>query len=355
MAKERRKGRREMRGMTMANMAVRDRNTLQTTLKEERSGMSSKRFEIDSRMRHGRSRKFQWSTIADRGPPLESEEGVTITRASRTPAPNPDKTRPRFEIFPVSESLNAVCSSAFDPILSAYFSVNLEVLWNLHPRWRRARLKKETTWLERASKVDGGGGGCWRLREKGGRGREKEGDELGERRRGEERRKEEIWRLDLERRERRKECVLEDLIAVVAPALPLTVDLSSGEGFDVVSAAFGQVTLHHTRSDRKVFSFVYLQRRSAADNTFTYEVLIVDDGSKDRTSKVAFNFVRKYKIDNVRVMLLGRNHGQGEAIRKGMLHSRGELLLMLDADGATMVTELEKLETQVLGSYSDGI
>jgi dolichyl-phosphate beta-glucosyltransferase len=45
-------------------------------------------------------------------------------------------------------------------------------------------------------------------------------------------------------------------------------------------------------------------------------VLIVDDGSRDHTSKVAFDYVRKYKIDNVRVLLLGRNHGKGEAIRK---------------------------------------
>lgn len=33
--------------------------------------------------------------------------------------------------------------------------------------------------------------------------------------------------------------------------------------------------------------------------------------------------------------------------KQGMLHSRGELLLMLDADGATKVTDLEKLENQV--------
>ncbi|CAI0411322.1 unnamed protein product [Linum tenue] len=91
----------------------------------------------------------------------------------------------------------------------------------------------------------------------------------------------------------------------------------------------------------------YLQNRAAKDKSFTYEVIIVDDGSADATKKVAFDFVRKYSVDNVRVILLGRNHGKGEAIRKGMLHARGEILLMLDADGATKVNDLEKLENKV--------
>jgi dolichyl-phosphate beta-glucosyltransferase len=46
------------------------------------------------------------------------------------------------------------------------------------------------------------------------------------------------------------------------------------------------------------------------------KVLIVDDGSTDRTSKVAFEYVKRHSIDNVRVLLLGRNHGKGEAVRK---------------------------------------
>ncbi|XVF23888.1 hypothetical protein REPUB_Repub13aG0078400 [Reevesia pubescens] len=91
----------------------------------------------------------------------------------------------------------------------------------------------------------------------------------------------------------------------------------------------------------------YLQQRAAKDKSFSYEVLIVDDGSRDGTKRVAFDFVKKYGVDNVRAILLGKNHGKGEAIRKGMLHSRGELLLMLDADGATKVTDLEKLENQI--------
>ncbi|PPE02232.1 hypothetical protein GOBAR_DD00759 [Gossypium barbadense] len=91
----------------------------------------------------------------------------------------------------------------------------------------------------------------------------------------------------------------------------------------------------------------YLQQRAANDKSFSYEVVIIDDGSKDGTKRVAFDFVKKYGVDNVRVILLGKNHGKGEAIRKGMLHSCGELLLMLDADGATKVTDLEKLENQI--------
>ncbi|XP_004307516.1 PREDICTED: dolichyl-phosphate beta-glucosyltransferase [Fragaria vesca subsp. vesca] len=91
----------------------------------------------------------------------------------------------------------------------------------------------------------------------------------------------------------------------------------------------------------------YLQQRAAKDKSFSYEVLIVDDGSVDGTKRVAFEFVKKYTVDNVRVIPLGRNHGKGEAIRKGMLHSRGELLLMLDADGATKVNDVEKLEKQI--------
>ncbi|CAK9323757.1 unnamed protein product [Citrullus colocynthis] len=91
----------------------------------------------------------------------------------------------------------------------------------------------------------------------------------------------------------------------------------------------------------------YLQERAAKDKSFSYEVVIVDDGSTDGTKRVGWEFSKKFSVDNVRVILLGRNHGKGEAIRKGMLHSRGELLLMLDADGATKVNDLEKLENQI--------
>ncbi|WZZ48770.1 hypothetical protein YC2023_048877 [Brassica napus] len=91
----------------------------------------------------------------------------------------------------------------------------------------------------------------------------------------------------------------------------------------------------------------YLQDRASRDKSFSYEVVIVDDGSVDGTKRVAFDFVRKYTVDSIRVIPLGKNQGKGEAIRKGMMHSRGELLLMLDADGATKILAVAREENSI--------
>jgi dolichyl-phosphate beta-glucosyltransferase len=97
----------------------------------------------------------------------------------------------------------------------------------------------------------------------------------------------------------------------------------------------------------------YLQERAKKNKSFTYEIIIVDDGSKDNTAKVGFEYVKKYTLDVVRVLKQVVNQGKGAAVRKGMLCSRGQLLLMLDADGATKITDLEKLESQILQSMPE--
>jgi len=91
----------------------------------------------------------------------------------------------------------------------------------------------------------------------------------------------------------------------------------------------------------------YLESRAHRDRAFTYEVIIVDDGSKDNTVKVAMGYVKKYGADNVRVLKLGVNQGKGGAVQQGMLHARGQYLLMVDGDGATRIEDLESLETRL--------
>merc|ERR1712112_437583 len=76
----------------------------------------------------------------------------------------------------------------------------------------------------------------------------------------------------------------------------------------------------------------------------TYEVIIVDDGSKDKTTQTALEYVEKFGSDKVRVLTLAKNRGKGGAVRMGMLRARGENLLFADADGATTFSDLSKLE-----------
>jgi len=81
----------------------------------------------------------------------------------------------------------------------------------------------------------------------------------------------------------------------------------------------------------------YLRRRD-----HSCEVLVVDDGSRDQTASL----VEKVGTENpaVQLLRLPRNRGKGCAVRAGMQQARGRLRLMADADGATPIVELERLE-----------
>ncbi|KJE89135.1 hypothetical protein CAOG_08434 [Capsaspora owczarzaki ATCC 30864] len=84
-----------------------------------------------------------------------------------------------------------------------------------------------------------------------------------------------------------------------------------------------------------------LEKRPAP---FKYEVILVDDGSKDGTTAKGLDYVRKYGSDKIRVLTFTRNRGKGGAIRMGMLSARGKYLLFADADGATSFKDVVRLE-----------
>jgi len=102
-------------------------------------------------------------------------------------------------------------------------------------------------------------------------------------------------------------------------------------------------------------TLAYLQQRSAEDPQFTYEIIVVDDGSRDKTTDVALNYAKQHKLDTVRVLKLAKNRGKGGAVRRGMLVARGRYALMVDADGATKFSDLERLEKRLLQAEKNGL
>ena len=83
------------------------------------------------------------------------------------------------------------------------------------------------------------------------------------------------------------------------------------------------------------------------------EVLVVDDGSRDRTAAVAESF--RGKISGLRVLSNGRNRGKGYSVRHGMLEANGSIVLFTDADLSAPIEESDKLITALKEGYDVAI
>lgn len=97
----------------------------------------------------------------------------------------------------------------------------------------------------------------------------------------------------------------------------------------------------------------YLEERKKKLKSFTYEVIVVDDGSKDKTTQTAQSYCNKYGSDKIRVLTLAKNRGKGGAIRLGMFSARGRYLLFADADGASKFSDFTKLENEMKNMKKD--
>lgn len=74
------------------------------------------------------------------------------------------------------------------------------------------------------------------------------------------------------------------------------------------------------------------------NHNYNFEIIVVDDGSSDNTTKVLTNYHPK-----VTVLSLNKNLGKGAAVRKGMLQAIGNVKLFSDADFSTPIYEITKL------------
>ncbi|HEV3123421.1 MAG TPA: dolichyl-phosphate beta-glucosyltransferase [Candidatus Dormibacteraeota bacterium] len=88
-------------------------------------------------------------------------------------------------------------------------------------------------------------------------------------------------------------------------------------------------------------------RRHLDGSDETYEVIVVDDGSRDVTAETAERLCSSWP--QLEVIRLDRNRGKGAAVRAGMLRARGEHRLFSDADLSTPIDELPRLRAELRG------
>ena len=80
----------------------------------------------------------------------------------------------------------------------------------------------------------------------------------------------------------------------------------------------------------------YLSRQ-----TYSYEIIVVDDGSKDRTAQLVKDLI--FKVKNLRLIDNKENRGKGYVVRQGILEAKGEYRLFTDADNSTSLDQIEKI------------
>lgn len=59
----------------------------------------------------------------------------------------------------------------------------------------------------------------------------------------------------------------------------------------------------------------FLEDRQKNKSSFSYEIIVVSDGSTDKTVEVAQKYAEKMGSDKIRVLALETNRGKGGAVR----------------------------------------
>lgn len=80
----------------------------------------------------------------------------------------------------------------------------------------------------------------------------------------------------------------------------------------------------------------YLQKQN-----FEYEILVVSDGSHDKTVQILEGFQKM--LPRLWVIDHRENHGKGWVVRQSMLAAKGRIRLFMDADNATSIDHFDKM------------
>lgn len=92
----------------------------------------------------------------------------------------------------------------------------------------------------------------------------------------------------------------------------------------------------------------YLESKA---HKYLWEILIINDGSKDKTGEIADDFANKR--NEIRVIHHPINLNLGRALQTGFRHSKGDTIVVLDVDLSYSVNLIEELVDKLHETYSD--
>ena len=87
---------------------------------------------------------------------------------------------------------------------------------------------------------------------------------------------------------------------------------------------------------RKILSYI-------EENLLNAELIVVDDGSADKTAEVARDACAEFPEIKTDVIRYEKNRGKGYAVKTGLLAAGGDIALFSDADLSTPISELPKI------------
>jgi dolichyl-phosphate beta-glucosyltransferase len=93
--------------------------------------------------------------------------------------------------------------------------------------------------------------------------------------------------------------------------------------------------------EKRILPSLFAIRDYCTANSIDHELIVVDDGSTDDTRRVTSEKIPQ--IPQLKVLGYETNMGKGYALRTGVLSSKGDFVLLSDADLSTPIEELSKL------------
>ncbi len=96
----------------------------------------------------------------------------------------------------------------------------------------------------------------------------------------------------------------------------------------------------YNEADRIPLTLIDMDKRLSAA-PYSYEILVVNDGSKDNTAEVVRSLEKMVK--NLKLVDNQENKGKGGVVRQGMLLAKGKIRLFTDADNSTSIDQFNNM------------